>query len=81
MATNKKPANIVTVPKYAVFTVRAGMSPREEREFSEELQAKLAQGYRVLSYGKSHRGVEVNLVKDEHWTVEEFVAELQGQLR
>jgi len=80
----QKKTATVPVQKHAQFTIRAEMSPREEREFTEEFTHKIGQGYRVATFLRS-TGVTgeviVQLVKDETWTIPEFVAELQSMAR
>ena len=76
-----EPPPTVLVRKHILVSVKAVMTPREEREFLEEFTDKVNKGFRVEQNVRAPRGVELHLVKDEPWTVAELVADIQNQLR
>lgn len=70
----------VSVMKHARFTIRKTMSPRERKDFAEELESKVAKGYRIFDVRKTGLGLEVILMLEESLGLGEFVDELQAKL-
>lgn len=75
------PVPQVTVIKHAQFLIPKTMTPRERKEFGEEFSEKVAKGFRVHAIQRTHRGLEVQLQRDERCTVPEFLDELDARLK
>jgi len=77
MAT-KKIAAVVPVAKAMTATVFRNMSPRVEKEFTEELAAKIGMGCKVTGITRGPGGVTIHMVKTEEWTFEELMNEVRA---
>lgn len=82
--TDTKPLT-VQVPKRIEVTVQRLNGGRVERDFREELAAKIASGYRVTSLscvpGAFDRGVMIALEKTEEITFDELMEDVHAKLR
>lgn len=80
--TDTKPLT-VQVPKRIEVTVQRLNGGRVERDFREELAAKIASGFRVTgmtSHGYGS-GVTISLEKAEELTFEELMEDIHAKLK
>lgn len=76
--TTKKTAVKVPVVKHCTLTVRGKLGARQQRDLVDDLSAKLAQGFKVYTMGKTHQGVVLQLGKTEDWTIDELLTEIEA---
>jgi len=70
----------VQVKKQVTVSVHHAMGARVQREFREELSAKLDQGYQVAGLVRGRDGVVLTLEKFEPWTFDDLMSEINEKL-
>lgn len=80
MASPKIKTACVPVVKHLEVKILRSLGERQKREFLEEFSAKIAQGYKVFAFAKTHDGVTLQLGKTEDWTMDELMSECQELL-